>query len=164
MHPNPVVLERLHAAGQLATSRERVLLSGLPVHVLVSVQIQEGSAEATSYRGHCFVEPGPARDVWVDLLDAQFKRLSSPRGKNASLLINLCYEPKNALRSVITLLCCMMFSTEPLWTVSLSLSLSELFSLTHTHSLSLSHTHTLLYLHTHTHRHIHAHTHTQSSL
>ena len=183
MHPNPVVLERLHAAGQLATSRERVLLSGLPVHVLVSVQIQEGSAEATSYRGHCFVEPGPARDVWVDLLDAQFKRLSSPRGKNASLLINLCYEPKNALRSVITLLCCMMFSTEPLWTVSLSLSLSlslclslclslsflslslSLYhSLSLSHSLTLSLTHTLLYLHTHTHRHTHAHTNTQSSL
>lgn len=38
MHPNPVVLERMHAAGQLALSNERVLLSGLPVHVLVSVQ------------------------------------------------------------------------------------------------------------------------------
>ena len=37
MHPNPVVLERMHAAGQLALSNERVLLSGLPVHVLVSV-------------------------------------------------------------------------------------------------------------------------------
>jgi hypothetical protein len=154
MHPNPVVLERLHAAGQLATSRERVLLSGLPVHVLVSVQIQEGSAEATSYRGHCFVEPGPARDVWVDLLDAQFKRLSSPRGKNASLLINLCYEPKNALRSVITLLCCRMFSTEPLWTVSLSLSLSELsLSLSRSRSRSLSLSLSLSHTHTHTHTH-----------
>ena len=47
MHPNPVVLERLHAAGQLALSNERVLLSGLPVHVLVSVQ--RTSNEVCSY-------------------------------------------------------------------------------------------------------------------
>ena len=41
MHPNPVVLDRLNACGHLALSNERVLLSGLPVHLLVSVTSSE---------------------------------------------------------------------------------------------------------------------------
>ena len=52
MHPNPVVLERLHAAGQLAVSNERVLLSGLPVHVLVSVQIKSSEVYHTCFLQH----------------------------------------------------------------------------------------------------------------
>jgi hypothetical protein len=98
MHPNPVVLERLFAVGQLAVSNERVLLSGLPVHVLVSV---ENPKSEMKLKGHFRVEPGQAHDIWVDLVDASGKRLVSPNGKGASLLVNLLYEPMhNSLRLV----------------------------------------------------------------
>jgi hypothetical protein len=68
MHPNPVVLERLHVAGQLAMSNERVLLSGLPVHVLVSVQIKDG--EVNLINAHCM------SDIYRHSLHPQF---STPR-------------------------------------------------------------------------------------
>ena len=99
MHPNPVVLERLFALGQLAVSNERVLLSGLPVHVLVSI---ENPQTGMRLKGHLLVEPGQAHDIWVDLVDASGKRVVAPNGKGASLLVNLLYEPmQHSIRSVI---------------------------------------------------------------
>jgi hypothetical protein len=55
-----------------------------------------------SIKGHCIMEPGPKRDVWIDLVDAGGNRLASPTGKNASLLVNLCYEPSKGERLHVT--------------------------------------------------------------
>jgi hypothetical protein len=44
-------------------------------------------------KGHCIMEPGLKRDIWIDLVDAGGQRLSSSNGKSASLLVNLSYEP-----------------------------------------------------------------------
>ena len=50
-------------------------------------------------KGHCIMEPGLKRDIWIDLVDANCQRLTSSNGKGASLLVNLSYEPLQSMAS-----------------------------------------------------------------
>mmetsp|Transcript_30223 Transcript_30223/g.70361 ORF Transcript_30223/g.70361 Transcript_30223/m.70361 type:complete len:196 (+) Transcript_30223:3-590(+) len=106
MHPNLQVLERLRAARSLASSQEKVLLSGLPVHLMLSVHSppagldpagrghavgEAPSPDMFSGKAHLRLAPGPERRVWLNLVHEDGSPVIGFSGRHAAVLLSVAY-------------------------------------------------------------------------